>query len=133
METETKEIYKCDFCSRWYQLKRFAESHEKSCTRNPDNYRRCLDNCKHLVKKGAKVYIGIDEYYTSEPIYETRTLLFCEKKSMFLYPPKVEHKGNYYTEFYDEENENKPMMKECNLYGGNNNISGWLDFLNKKA
>ena len=116
MKTEIKEVYKCEYCNKLYQIKRFALEHEKMCSKNPDNKRDCLNGCNHLRKKYAKVWIGIDDYHTGEPIYEFKTLFYCEKKKTFLYPPKSEHKGNYYTEFYDEENENNPMPKECDEY-----------------
>jgi len=113
MKTETKEIYKCEYCNKLYQIKRYALQHEKQCPKNPENDRPCF-NCEFLRKKEAKVWIWIDNYYTGEPVYETKDLLFCDKKKIFLYPPKSEHKGNYYTEFWNEENSNNPMPKECN-------------------
>jgi len=116
MKTEIKEVYKCEHCNKLYQIKRYALEHEKSCSKNPENKKACLDGCTFLIKKDAKVYIGIDHYYTGEPVYENRTLLYCEHKKIFLYPPKSEHKQNYYTEFYDEENENKPMPMTCDNF-----------------
>ena len=116
MKTQTIEVYKCEYCNKLYQRKSACLKHEKQCNKNPDNNRMCLNSCKHLIKKDTKVYIGIDDYYSSEPIYETKSLLFCAKKNTYLYTPKSEHKGNYYTEFYNENEENNPMPKECDVY-----------------
>ena len=126
MKAETKEIYKCDFCSRWYQLKRFAESHEKSCTRNPDNYRKCLDGCKNLEKRKA---YHVDVNYIDEEL-DGYSLLYCKAREVFLYPPKVEHRKSW-IELDGEKNE--PMVKECSLYDGLYHISAWLDFLSTQT
>ena len=122
MKRETKEIYKCDFCSRWYQRKHFAEAHEKSCTRNPDNYRRCLDGCKNLVKNTA-YHVDVNYIGDEDGFY----LLYCKAKKVFLYPPKIEHRKSW-IELDNEKN--NPMVIECDLYDGNSTTSDWLDFLN---
>lgn len=105
MITETKEIYKCEYCRRVYQIKRFAEAHEISCVKNPDNHRACF-GCKHLNKRDHVLHCNT-------PIGEfTRTvnICHCAKKGIFLYPPKVEHKETS----FDLGNElNEPMPKNC--------------------
>ena len=40
-------------------------------------------------------------------------LLHCDKLNHFLYPPRVEHKGNA---FELDPEENKPMPKNCKAY-----------------
>jgi len=40
-------------------------------------------------------------------------ILHCSKLNSFMYPPKVEHKQNYY-ELGDELNQ--PMKRECEFY-----------------
>ena len=86
------------------------------CNKNPENERACLSRCDFLIKKDAKVYIGIDDYYTREPIYESKSLFYCKKKKTYLIHPKSEHKGNYWSEFYEDDQENNPMPKECEDY-----------------
>lgn len=105
MITETKEIYKCEHCRKVYQVKRFAEVHEISCMKNPDNKRACF-GCKHMNKRDYVLY------YDTPMGEATRTvnLCHCAKKEIFLYPPKVEHKGTSF-ELGDEFNE--PMPKDC--------------------
>jgi len=106
MITETKEIYKCEHCRKLYQIKRFAETHEKSCTKNPDNWRAC-HQCTHLGKRTTTIYY--DTGYGGEQ-EEKLDLLYCSKLDTFIYPPSVEHKGNCH-ELGDDTN--KPMPKEC--------------------
>ena len=112
MITKIKKVYYCEHCKKHFISKHFAQQHEERCSKNPDNFRACF-GCKYLKQKTANVYIGIDEYYSCEPIYENREILFCEKLNHFVYPPKAEHKGTYYTEFDDDKSENKPMPEEC--------------------
>ena len=107
MKTETIEIYKCEHCNKLYQRKHFCEAHEKNCVHNPDNDRACF-NCQFLIKKTT-------EYY-SDGVYMKHqgslNLLYCNKIGIFLYPPKVEHKGNY---FELDAELNEPMRRECKL------------------
>lgn len=106
MKTEIREVYKCDYCNKLYQKKHFAENHEKVCVLNPDNKRAC-DDCVHLTKKDNTVYY--DQYDWSDGS-RLLSLLYCPKIDSFLYPPKVEHKKN----FFDLGDElNQPMPREC--------------------
>lgn len=59
MITSIIECYKCEYCRKFYQIKRFAENHEKSCKKNPANDRACF-GCKYLNKKDI-------EYDSSHP------------------------------------------------------------------
>lgn len=108
MKTEVKEVYKCDFCKKLYQIKPACIKHESGCSKNPDNQRPCF-MCPNLINKDAAIYI--DQYDGSQHERNIR-LLFCEAKKVFIYPPKVEVKKNMYE--LDEENE--PMPKMCEIY-----------------
>ena len=108
MKTETKEVYKCEHCNKLYQLKKWCLLHEKSCSKNPDNDRACF-GCRHLTKKSET--ICCDTRYGEREI--KLDLLYCKKLDTFLYPPKVEHKGN----MYETESEgNKPMPRTCEVF-----------------
>lgn len=108
MKTETREIYKCDFCRRLYQIKKFAALHEKCCNKNPENQRACLE-CQHLKKKNFDFY-----YDTCDgEDYRTISLFHCDKINAFLHLPKNEHKGNVIDTGDDS---NIPMRKECDKY-----------------
>lgn len=107
MKIETKEIYKCDFCNKLYQLKRWAEYHEKCCHKNPENKRACLD-CQHLGKKNKTVYSGLSDGDSEGEI--AIDVFYCIKKDDFMHPPKSEHKKNVW-ELGDVEN--KPMPMNC--------------------
>ena len=110
MKTETKEIYKCDFCKKLYQIRRFAELHEKFCSKNPDNDRKCFW-CKYFKKK--KVVIYCDSSNGEYDFERNLELFYCDKIDSFIYPPKVEHKGNSF-DLNDDSNE--PMRRECDEY-----------------
>ncbi len=105
MITETKEIYKCEHCRKLYQIKRFAEAHEKSCTKNPDNFRACL-TCTHPIKKD--VTFSYDTFQGEDE--RTVRILYCPVKEMYIHPPSVEHKG---TAFELGDYLNEPMPKVC--------------------
>ena len=105
MITEVKEIHKCEYCRKIYQVKRFAEWHEVVCKKNPDNKRACF-GCEFLEKKEKTLYE--DHPLGGEYEYK-RDLLFCKKKEIYLYPPVVEHKGNW----FELGINNDPMPKEC--------------------
>lgn len=106
MKVETKEIYKCDFCRKLYQVKTACENHEVSCSENPDNERACF-GCEFLTKKENTIY---EDSPMGGEYKFTRQLLYCNKKEIFVYPPKVEHKGNA-IDLGDETNE--PMPRQC--------------------
>ena len=108
MKTETKEIYKCDYCNKLYQIKRWCIEHEKTCNKNPVNDRACF-TCTHLIKKSETIYY--DTCY-GEAKREV-DLLYCNKLDTFLHPPKVEHKGNMYE---THPKENNPMPRNCKFY-----------------
>lgn len=87
--------------------------HEKMCFNNPENYRPCF-NCRFLTKKTTEIFGS--KYY----VYGTgvASLLFCEKKQIFLYTPKNEINGNHYDV---GDGCNIPMPKSCNDYNNDMN------------
>ena len=105
MITETKEIYKCEFCKKLYQVRHFAVLHEKRCFRNPNNDRACF-GCLRLTKKETTI---IKDGYNGE-YEETVNLCYCIVKDIYLYPPQVEQKENAIE--LDEES-NEPMPRTC--------------------
>lgn len=109
MKTEIKEVYRCEHCNKFYQRKHACKIHEGHCNKNPENYRACLNHCEHLHKKEVRHYY---DTYCGES-WENVTLLHCKKKDIFVYPPKVEVKKNWF-DLGDKFNE--PMPKKCDLY-----------------
>lgn len=107
MKTEIREVYKCDHCNKMYQIKSYALKHEKSCSKNPENERACL-NCPFLEMKETTIYHDTGHGEREEKI----NLFHCEKIGSFLYPPKVEHKNNA---IELEDDTNKPMLKTCEI------------------
>ena len=108
MYSKTKEVYYCQFCKKHGLSKSKMEYHENICTSNPSNKRACHD-CMNLDKKDITLYFDTGEFGEQSV---QKSCLFCHKRNVFLYPPKVEVKKNWF-EFGDELNE--PMPKECEL------------------
>ena len=108
MKIEIKKVYKCEYCNKLYQIKRQCLLHEKSCSKNPDNNRACF-GCNHLIKKNETIYYDSWNGETKRNV----SLLYCNKLDTFLYPPKVEHKGNM---FETDLKGNNPMPKTCKHY-----------------
>jgi hypothetical protein len=104
MKIVTKEIYKCDYCRKAYQIKRACEYHEKMCKKNPVNDRLCL-HCNHFEKKDVEHY----EYYGDNDHKVNLSVFYCKAKDIYLYPQQVEIKNN--PKDFGETNE--PMPKEC--------------------
>jgi hypothetical protein len=108
MEEINKTVYKCEYCGKIYQRKHFCINHEKQCIKNLDNFRIC-NGCRFLSKIETSLYI---DTYMGE-MERKVNVLFCSKLDCFVFPPKVEHKGNAF-DFGDKEN--IPMKKECEFY-----------------
>lgn len=108
MITETKEIYKCEHCKKLYQLKKYCLLHETTCKKNKENHRACF-GCNNLTKKTETIVYDTGYGESQRKV----DLLYCTKLDIFLYPPKVEHKGNQYE---THPKENKPMPKECSTF-----------------
>lgn len=110
MIVETKEVYKCEYCRKLYQVKGAAERHELLCSKNPINDRICF-GCSYLSKKDISIDSNRD-YAGPQHL----SLLYCSKIKSFLYPPKVEAKGEWF-DLGDESNE--PMRRKCEYYDDN--------------
>lgn len=109
MKIETKEIYKCDFCNRWYQRKNAAVKHEDLCIKNPYNCQPCF-NCIHLSKKEA--YVECDYTYGNDGTKVVEAL-YCKKKEIYLHTPRNSKKDNAFTIVGAD---NLPMPRECKYF-----------------
>ena len=108
MKTETREIYRCDFCSKIYLRHNAAITHESRCTKNPANWRPC-HSCTHLTKKTVDVY---NRPYYGEGMWRL-DLLYCPKIKSFLFTPQTESKGGG----FELENDNNIVMPiTCEIF-----------------
>lgn len=126
MITETREIYKCEHCRKVYQIKRYCESHEPKCSKNPINIPKCL-GCKHLENieiKFEPMYCG---YQNNDELMSGNGFR-CNKKEVFMYHPKLEH-GDYgvpdYVQFDNNEILQERMPTDCDEWKSEN-----INFLN---
>ena len=112
MKYKTERTFRCDFCNKLYLRKKPCANHENGCTSNPINFRACI-GCANLSKKEVLLYGENEHGQTSIKV----NILFCSKINSFLYPPKVERKGNSFLseDLHDGETPNQPMKKvgEC--------------------
>ena len=120
MKTETKEIYKCDHCNKWYQRKHLCEKHESCCKKDPKYLRPC-HSCPILKKVKHTIWAGYGDQFGNEQEREVE-VLFCEKRDCFIYPPSVAAKGNAF-DMGDKCNEEMP--KQCEFYDANKGDLPW--------
>ena len=118
MKTETREIYKCDYCNKAYQLKRFCAQHEIACKKRPDYLRPC-HSCKNLEKVRETILAGYGGDMNGNEAERVVEVLFCNKIDCFIYPPSVAAKGNA---FDMGEKLNVEMPKGCEFYDSNNEM-----------
>lgn len=103
MKTETREIYTCDFCKKYYKLKRFAQLHEKRCFSNPVNDRHCFF-CINMEFKKLNVYIPT---FNDSDNSDKRNCFYCKLLKTGLIPPIARHRNNQYE--LDIENIDMPI------------------------
>lgn len=123
MKTETKEIYKCEYCNKLYQVKSACVWHETSCKKRPDYLRPC-HSCQILKKVNEKIFAGYGDQYGNEAEI-TVSVLFCKKLDCFIYPPSVAAKGNA---FEMGMKLNIEMPKECEHHTVDNYIENYFYF-----
>ncbi len=76
MKVKTRKVYYCDYCKKHLLTKYSMICHEKICKRNPNNFHKCFEYCKHLVKETD----------------EEKTEFYCNITERFMYSYKVENK-----------------------------------------
>jgi len=105
MKTETKEIYKCEYCNKLYQIKSACIRHEPLCYKNPENIPACY-NCSHLDKIDVKLLTEIETGGECGISYGEKlieySLLKCDIKNKFMIPIISHKKGNYIPNLLDE-------------------------------
>jgi hypothetical protein len=110
MKTEVKEVYKCDYCNRLYQIKRHCQKHEIACKKRPDYLRPC-HSCRILKKVQETIWAGYGDMCGDE-CERVVNVLFCEKIDSFIHPPSVAAKGNR----FEMNKLNIEMPKNCEFY-----------------
>lgn len=106
-------VYQCDFCSKKLFRKQAMEKHEIKCSSNPANIRACFD-CE-FCEKVSIMYEPESYSMNSESIFKASFSFKCNKKEVFMYPPKVEHGSGIpsYVLHKGEEILQEPMPLKC--------------------
>jgi len=121
MITETREIYRCEYCKKIYLRKHFCESHELKCKKNPKNYSPCLDGCEHIDKKNFTYFFDTWQGEDNKIV----SVLYCTKKEIAICP--FWHSPyEYLTDCDGEEILNIEMPKNCQCYSKSNLMKGIL-------
>ena len=108
MKTETRKIYNCEYCSKYYKLAHFCEYHERLCKKNPDNQRVCY-GCGYLSKRKLEVESRYETLDTSDNIQIVSTL-FCSKLNVMMHTPQNAVRGH---RFESDAYDNIQMLTEC--------------------
>ena len=112
MKIQTKEIYKCSYCYKLYQIKSACIKHELSCKKRPDYFRPCYD-CMNAIKINVKAKHTYINEQTGDYVDGTVKIIFCKAKQCGIYPLSVAVKDNAWKLLdYD----NVPMPTECDLF-----------------
>jgi len=85
MIIETREVYTCEFCRKYYKSKYHAMHHEKYCKKNPRNQHSCFKFCKHLIK----------DRYEYDGDYQTKGYVrfICDKTDTEMHSFIAERRG----------------------------------------
>jgi hypothetical protein len=71
---KVKQIYKCEYCPKWFQLEHRAVKHENKCGKNPANKIKCFD-CNNFEQKfndeAKKLLWYCNKYETFLSVKET--------------------------------------------------------------
>lgn len=115
---ENVTIYKCDFCKKELKRKHAMINHELKCSRNPLNFRACMNGCAFLEREVIDVdfLVGYD-YENGETDYYTRQInaFKCTKFDKIMYPYSIE-KSNALTSYPETFEYQEPMPKECESF-----------------
>jgi hypothetical protein len=112
IEIKNTTIYKCEYCSKVYQLKTFAVNHHLKCRKNPENISKCSEFCTHLIKDEFEVLKS--NYYTEW--CENISMFKCSKLDKYVKPRWASDIVDY---FCSEIPEVEKQPKECNHYKRN--------------
>jgi len=112
---ENVTIYKCDFCKKELKRKHAMVNHEKLCSCNPENFKKCTQGCLYLETEKHVLYFETN-YTEDGPEYseQEKTVFRCSKFDKLMYPWSIERKG--IAEKWSTFDEQEPMPKECDSF-----------------
>ena len=115
---ENVTLYKCDFCGKKMQRKHAMIEHEKKCSHNPLNKRKCLEFCENLVRVEIFVEPSVQTYTQSDELVKS-SCFKCKAKNIFMYSPKIEHSNRGVPDYVlhnEKEIIQEPMPLHCDLF-----------------
>lgn len=99
-------VYQCEHCKNKMFRKHAMELHEKWCTKNPDNFMKCI-GCENLEIKTFQ-FMGYDGFVNAK-------CFSCKAKNVEMYPFSA-LKKNLPTKYPYDFEDKILMPKECDLY-----------------
>lgn len=108
MKESLKKVFTCDFCNKKYFVKNACETHELWCHKNPENFKPCMNECKHL--ENAKTEIYIDTYHGESSFMAN--CFRCKKSGQLMYSLSAERRG-LVERFELEAHDQVAMPREC--------------------
>ena len=116
MKTETREIYNCDYCSRYYKQKHHAKYHESICKMNPVNIPACF-SCIHLGKENVG---AINHPFAQDGEVFSVNVFYCNHLKQCMHTPINAAKGN---KFELDDWDNVLMPVKCEHFQSHNTDS----------
>jgi len=94
MQIRIETVYQCEFCSKIYIIKKWAQKHEHCCRKNPRNENLCV-GCdyfdisdswcdkleKGLISRAQKVY-GDNSYFSTNAAIMKHECLWYTRKNL---------------------------------------------------
>jgi hypothetical protein len=110
------EVYKCDFCPKFYHNEKVCINHEKWCKKNPNNKHICF-NCRFLIYHDYEYREVLLDYVTGEKdqVIENYPYFECVKLIKILYPFQVEKK-KLIEKFPEQFKDNVRMPLQCGVF-----------------
>ena len=100
MKQQTKTVYFCDHCTKYYLTKHHINRHEKICSYNAENHYKC-NRCKHQNDTGA-----------------SKNGFLCSAYASFVFKPVARHYNANILSLCKELEINEPIFvtNDCEMF-----------------
>jgi hypothetical protein len=105
MKQETKTVYFCDHCTKYYLTARHINRHEKICGYNAQNHYKC-NRCQHQKDTGISkngFLCAVYQSFVFKPVarhYNANTVKICRELGINE-PIYIEHDCEHFEELHD--------------------------------
>lgn len=99
MKIETRKVYRCEHCNKWYISASACSVHERFCRKKPENKHKCFDFYEHLQMNNT---------------YPKKEMI-CKLSGEYMYSYKWERRCHYHGNS-PERKGIKRMPLECDKF-----------------